>query len=68
MMAKNGLAKNGLAKVGHDREIFEVFWGLLVSDNVQDAEGEKLEMAISDISRAHFMAPMVELPEEDKLP
>ena len=47
--------------------------GLLVSDNVPGAEGEELEMAIFDISRAHFMAPMdrqecIELPKEDKLP
>ena len=47
--------------------------GLLVSDNVPGAEGEELEMAIFDVSRAHFMAPMnreacIELPEEDKLP
>ena len=46
--------------------------GLLVSDDVPGLEGEELEMAIFDISRAHFMAPMdreacVELPEEDKL-
>ena len=32
--------------------------GLLVSDDVPDTEGEELEMAIFDISRAHFMAPM----------
>ena len=47
--------------------------GLLVSDNVPGAEGEDLEMAIFDISGAHFMAPMdreacIELPEEDKPP
>ena len=47
--------------------------GRLVSDNVPGAEGEELEMAIFDISRAHFMAPMdreacIELPQEDKLP
>ena len=47
--------------------------GLLVSDNVPGAEGEELEMAIFDISRAHFMAPLdreacIELPQEDKLP
>ena len=47
--------------------------GRLVSDDVPDAEGEELEMAIFDISRAHFMAPMdreacIELPQEDKLP
>ena len=54
-------------------EIFKVLLGLLVSDNVPGAEVEELEMAIFDISRAHFMAPMdreacIELPEEDKLP
>ena len=54
-------------------EIFKVLLGLLVSDNVPGAEGEELEMAMFDISRAHFMAPMdreacIELPEEDKLP
>ena len=54
-------------------EIFKVLLGLLVSDNVPGAEGEELEMAIFDISRAHFMAPMdreacIELPKEDKLP
>ena len=53
-------------------EISEVLLGLLVSDNVLGAEGEELEMAIFDISRAHSMAPMereacIELPEEDKL-
>ena len=47
--------------------------GLLAIDNVPDAEGEELEMAIFDISRAHYMAPMdreacIELPEENKLP
>ena len=47
--------------------------GLLVTDNVPDAKGEELEMAIFDIRRAHFMAPMdrearIELPQEDKLP
>ena len=47
--------------------------GLLVSDNLPGAEGEELEMAIFDISGAHFMAPMdreacIELPQEDKLP
>ena len=47
--------------------------GLLVSDYVPNAEGEKLEMAIFDISRAHFTAPMdreacIQLPQEDKLP
>ena len=52
-------------------EIFKVLLGLLVSDNVPGAEGEELEMAIFDISRAHFMAPMdreacIELPQEDK--
>ena len=54
-------------------EIFKVLLGLLVSDDVPGAEGEELEMAIFDISRAHFMAPMdreacIELPHEDKLP
>ena len=54
-------------------EIFKVLLGLLVSDNVPGAEGEELEMAIFDISGAHFMAPMdreacIELPQEDKLP
>ena len=47
--------------------------GLLVIDNVPGAEGEELEMAIFDISRVHFMAPMdreacIELPQEAKLP
>ena len=47
--------------------------GLLVSDNVRGAKGEELEMAVFDISRAYFMAPMdreacIELPQEDKLP
>ena len=54
-------------------ESFKVFFGLLVSDDVPGAEGEELGMAIFDVSRAHFMAPMdreacVELPQEDKLP
>ena len=54
-------------------EIFKVLLGLLVSDDVPNAEGEELEMAIFDISGAHFMAPMdreacIELPQEDKLP
>ena len=54
-------------------ESFKVLLGLLVSDDVPGAEGEELEMAIFDISRAHFMAPMdretcIELLEEDKLP
>ena len=54
-------------------EISKVLLGLLVSDNVPGAEGEELDMAIFDISRAHFMVPMereacIELPEEDKLP
>ena len=55
-------------------EIFKVLLGLLlVSDDVPDAELEELEMAIFDISGAHFMAPMdretcIELPQEDKLP
>ena len=53
-------------------EILKVLLGLLVSDNVSGAEGEELEMAIFDISRAHFMAPMdreacIKLPQEDKL-
>ena len=33
-------------------EIFKVLLGLLVSDNVPGGEGEELEMAIFDISRA----------------
>ena len=54
-------------------ESFNVLLGLLVSDDVPGAEGEELEMAIFDISRAQFMAPMdreacIELPQEDKLP
>ena len=54
-------------------EIFKVLMGLLVSDNLPGAEGEELEMAIFDISRAHFMAPMdreacIEIAQEDKLP
>ena len=54
-------------------EIFKVLLGLLVSDDVPGAEGEELEMAIFDISRAHVVAPMdreacIELPQEDKLP
>ena len=54
-------------------ESFKELLGLLVSDGVPGAEGEELEMAIFDISRAHFMAPMdreacIELPQEDKLP
>ena len=45
----------------------------VVSNNVLGAEGEELEMAIFDIRRSHFMAPMdreacIELLEEDKLP
>ena len=39
-------------------ESFKVLLGLLVSENVLGAEGEELEMAIFDTSRAHFMAPM----------
>ena len=54
-------------------ESFKVLLGLLVCDNVPGAEGEELEMAIFDISRAYFMAPMdreacIELPQDDKLP
>ena len=54
-------------------EISKVLLGLLVSDYVPGAEGEELEMATFDISRAHFMASMdreawIELPQEDKLP
>ena len=54
-------------------ESFKVLLGFLVRDDVLGAEGEELEMAIFDISRAHFMAPMdrearIELPQEDKLP
>ena len=54
-------------------EIFKVLLGLLVSDDVPGTEGEELEMAIFDISRAHFMALLdreacIELPQEDKLP
>ena len=54
-------------------ESFKVLLGFLVGDDVLGAEGEELEMAIFDISRAHFMAPMdreacIELPQEDKLP
>ena len=53
-------------------EIFKVLLGLLLSDDVPGAEGEELEMAIFNISGAHFMAPMdreacIELPPEDKL-
>ena len=45
--------------------------GLLVSDDVLGAEGEELEIAVLDISRAHFMAPMdreacIELPQGDR--
>ena len=52
-------------------ESFKVLLGLVVSDDVPGAE--KLEIAILDISRAHFMALMdreacIELPQEDKLP
>ena len=54
-------------------ESFKVLLGLLVSDDVPGAEGEGLEMAFFDISRAHFMAPMdreacIELLREHKLP
>ena len=54
-------------------EVFKVLLGLHVSDNVPNAEGEELDMAIFDISGAHFLAPMdreacIELPQEDKLP
>ena len=54
-------------------EIFKVLLRPPVSEDVQRAEGEELEMAVFDISRAHFMAPMdretcIELPQEDKLP
>ena len=54
-------------------ESFKVLLGLLVSYDVPGAEGEELEMAIFDISRAQSMEPMdreacIELPWEDKLP
>ena len=39
-------------------ESFKVLLEFLVSDDVPGAEEEELEMAIFDISRAHFMAPM----------
>ena len=39
-------------------ESFKVLLALLVGDDVSGAEVEELEMAIFDISRAHFMAPM----------
>ena len=54
-------------------ESFKMLQGLLVGDDAQGAEGEEIDMAIFDISRAHFMASMdreacIELPQEDKLP
>ena len=69
---KGTLLAHDLFNAMHPREIFKVLLGLLVSDNVPGAEGEELEMAIFDISRAQFMAPMdreacIELPQEDRL-
>ena len=54
-------------------EIFTVLLGLLAMMFLPGAEGEELEMAIFDISGAHFMAPKdreacIELPQGDKLP
>ena len=57
LRTKGTLLAHELFSAMHPWEIFEVLLGLLVSDNVPDAEGEELEMAIFDISEAHFMAP-----------
>ena len=62
---------NSSVQCPHGKSL-KVLLGLLLSDNVPGAEGEELEMAIFNISRAHFMAPMdreacIELPPEDKL-
>jgi hypothetical protein len=54
-------------------EVVKVLFSLLVTDEVPGNEDEELEMAIFDISRAHFMPEArrhlcIELPEEDRLP
>ena len=70
---KGTLLAHELFSAMHPLESFKVLLGLLVGDDVPVAEGDELEMAIFDISRAHFMAPMdreacIELPLEQKLP
>ena len=52
-------------------EMIKTLLSLLVTDGVPGLEGEELELAIFDISRAHFMPEArrdlcIELPEEDQ--